>query len=69
MPLTAKGRKILTRMSKEYGGKKGESVLYASRNKGTISGVDPESTKKQHNFLKMRSKAMEAKAAQTRKGK
>lgn len=40
MPLTEKGQKILNAMKGEYGGKKGESVFYASRNKGTISGVD-----------------------------
>lgn len=40
MPLTAKGEEILSAMKKEYGEKKGESVFYASRNKGTISGVD-----------------------------
>lgn len=27
-------------MKKEYGGKKGESVFYASKNKGTIKGVE-----------------------------
>ena len=40
MPLTAKGEEILAAMRKQYGGKKGESVFYASRNKGTIKGVD-----------------------------
>lgn len=40
MPLTAKGEKIEAAMKKEYGSKKGESVFYASRNKGTIKGVD-----------------------------
>lgn len=40
MPLTAKGEKIESAMKKEYGGKKGESVFYASRNAGKISGVD-----------------------------
>lgn len=40
MPLTKKGRKIMTAMKKEYGGKKGERVFYASRNKKTITGVD-----------------------------
>jgi hypothetical protein len=40
MPLTNKGEKILSGMEKEYGAKKGEEVFYASRNKGTISGVD-----------------------------
>jgi hypothetical protein len=40
MPLTSKGNKIKSAMQKEYGPKKGESVFYASRNKGTIKGVD-----------------------------
>jgi hypothetical protein len=38
-PLTEKGAKILSAMKKEYG-EKGESVFYASKNVGTISGVD-----------------------------
>jgi len=40
MPLTKKGKKIMSAMKKEYGGKKGERVFYASKNKGTISGVE-----------------------------
>jgi hypothetical protein len=40
MPLTSKGKKIMGAMEKEYGAKKGESVFYASKNKGTISGVE-----------------------------
>lgn len=40
MPLTKKGQKIQTAMAKEYGAKKGKEVFYASRNKGTITGVD-----------------------------
>lgn len=43
MPLTAKGEKIMQNMQREYGDKKGTSVFYASRNKGTITGVDPQS--------------------------
>lgn len=39
MPLTAKGEEIKKNMEKEYGKKKGESVFYASANKGTITGV------------------------------
>jgi len=39
-PLTKKGNKILTKMRERYGKKKGESVFYASKNKGTITGVD-----------------------------
>ena len=40
MPLTAKGSKILSHMKKEYGSKKGESVFYASINKGKIKGAE-----------------------------
>jgi hypothetical protein len=45
MPLTEKGKEILSEMEKPpseggYGEKKGEQVFYASKNKGTISGVD-----------------------------
>lgn len=39
MPLTKKGTKVLASMKREYGEKKGESVFYASANKGTIHGV------------------------------
>lgn len=44
MPLTAKGNKIMDKMRSEYGAKKGTSVFYASRNKGKITNVDPESS-------------------------
>jgi len=40
MPLTAKGRKILKQMQKEYGAEKGREVFYASINKGRITGVE-----------------------------
>lgn len=40
MPFTPKGKEIMSAMKKEYGDKKGESVFYASRNKGTIKGVE-----------------------------
>jgi hypothetical protein len=40
MPLTKKGKKIKKAMMEEYSKKRGESVFYASRNKGTIKGVD-----------------------------
>lgn len=43
MPLNPKGTKIIAAMRKQYGEKRGTSVFYASRNKGTIKGVDPES--------------------------
>lgn len=40
MPLTEKGEKIKSALTKEYGEKKGEQVLYAGKNKGTFSGID-----------------------------
>ena len=40
MPLTKKGKKIMKSMKKQYGKKKGETVFYASRNKGVIKGVE-----------------------------
>jgi len=40
MPLTDKGKKILGKMKEQYGSDKGESVFYASANKGTIAGVE-----------------------------
>ena len=43
MPLTNKGEKIMAAMKSRYGSDKGKQVFYASRNKGRITGVDPES--------------------------
>ena len=40
MPLTEKGKKIMKSMKGQYGKKEGEKVFYASRNKGTIKGVE-----------------------------
>jgi len=45
MPLTPKGKKIMAAMKSEYGGKKGESVFYASKNKGKIKGVEGKKRK------------------------
>ena len=39
-PLKAKGKKIMHNMVKEYGAKEGKKIFYASKNKGTITGVD-----------------------------
>ena len=44
MALNKKGKKIMKSMKKQYGKKKGETVFYASKNKGVIKGV--EKTKK-----------------------
>ncbi len=40
MPLTNKGRTILTAMESRYGAKKGESVFYASINSGRVKGAE-----------------------------
>ena len=45
MPLTAKGKKIKTAMEKQYGKKRGESVFYASINKGKVKGAENKSGK------------------------
>jgi hypothetical protein len=45
MPLTEKGKKIMASMKSQYGVKKGEQIFYASRNKGTISGVEHKKDK------------------------
>jgi len=42
MPMTEKGKKIKSAMKQKYGKKKGESVYHASRNKGTIKGVEKQ---------------------------
>lgn len=47
-PLTEKGEKIMESMKEQYGEKEGEKVFYASKNKGTISGVDSK-TKDSYN--------------------
>lgn len=38
--MTKKGKKIMKAMKSEYGAKKGKEVFYASKNKGTIKGVE-----------------------------
>ncbi|MGO9546583.1 MAG: hypothetical protein ACLPPF_17535 [Rhodomicrobium sp.] len=50
MPLTAKGEKIKSEMEAPeseggYGQEKGEQVFYASKNAGTIKGVDDDCDK------------------------
>ena len=46
MPLTKKGKKIKAAMEAEYGKKKGDSVFYASVNKGKIKGAEGKSKKR-----------------------
>jgi hypothetical protein len=40
MPLTKKGKEIMSSMKSQYGSKKGKQVFYASKNAGKIHGVD-----------------------------
>lgn len=40
MPMTKKGGKIMSAMKQKYGKKKGEQVFQASKQKGTIKGVE-----------------------------
>ena len=45
MPLTKKGEKIKRKMKETYGDN-AERVFYASKNKGTITGVDKAKKRK-----------------------
>ncbi len=40
MPLTKKGKKLRRAMRKSYGKKTGDSVFYASINKGKVKGAE-----------------------------
>ena len=51
MPLTEKGKKIMRAMKAQYGSKEGEKVFYASKNKGTIKGVEDETQMNWQNKL------------------
>jgi hypothetical protein len=42
MPLTTKGKKIMSSMKRTYGGKRGEQVFYATANAGKLKGVEKE---------------------------
>ena len=57
MPTTKKGSKIMKAMMKEYGHETGKQVFYASKNKGTIKGVDRQKMNKaaEKKFFKGRS--------------
>jgi hypothetical protein len=45
-PLTKKGEKLKEKLTKEYGKKKGTSVLYAMEKKGTAKGITKKTAKK-----------------------
>ena len=42
MPLSDKGRKIMSAMQSQYGSERGKRVFYASANKGRIKGVEKQ---------------------------
>lgn len=44
MPLTSKGRKVMSSLRDEYGEDKGEEVFYKMRSSGKLTGVDAAST-------------------------
>lgn len=46
MPLTKKGKSILSSMTSQYGSKKGKQVFYASINAGKIKGAEKHKKKK-----------------------
>lgn len=46
MPLTRKGKKIMSSMRKTYGAKKGKKVFYASQQKGVIKNTHAKNVKK-----------------------
>ena len=48
MPLNEKGRKIMKSMKKQYGKKRGETIFYASKNKGVIKGVEKKKTRRKN---------------------
>ena len=56
MPLNEKGKKIMKSMREQYGKKRGEQVFYASKNKGTIKGVEKKKKKEQKckNLIKLK---------------
>ena len=45
MPLTSKGKKMMSAMKKEYGAKKGESVFYATVRKKKLTGMEKKNKK------------------------
>lgn len=52
MPLTKKGKKVMSSMKEQYGEKKGKQVFYASKNAGKITGVEGHGGMKRNRHLK-----------------
>jgi hypothetical protein len=62
MPLTEKGKKIMSSMQRTYGGRKGEQVFYATANAGKIEGVEKEQELKKGGRVRKASKSSKPKA-------
>jgi hypothetical protein len=62
MPLTDKGKKIMSSMQRTYGGKKGEQVFYATANAGKIKGVEETQELKKGGRVRKASKSSKPKA-------
>jgi len=62
MPLTTKGSKIKSAMTKKYGEKKGEQIFYASANKGTVKGVEKKQELKKGGAVRKTSSKTKPKA-------
>ena len=62
MPLTDKGKKIMSSMKRTYGGRKGEQVFYATRNAGKIEGVEKEQELKKGGRVRKARKSSKPKA-------
>jgi len=62
VPLTDKGKKIMSSMKRTYGGRKGEQVFYATRNAGKIEGVEKEQELKKGGRVRKARKSSKSKA-------
>lgn len=56
MPLTSKGKKIMSRMRKQYGAEKAKEIFYAMINEGKLKGVEEASKPKQKSKSKKKRK-------------
>ena len=61
MPLTDKGKKIMSSMKRTYGGRKGEQVFYATANAGKIKGVEETQELKKGGRVRKASKSSKSK--------
>ena len=62
MPLTTKGKKIMSSMKRTYGGKRGEQVFYATANAGKLKDVEKKQELKKGGGVRKTSKPSQSKA-------